>query len=148
MPPKRKKPAAKQRVLQPLPQNTCWIDSDAYDRRVFGTLRADAPSLRAIEETGATFLPHFDSLLQDIFCALFKNNVVVRSDRDVAPSGRFNRIFLNALQQGELYAILREMTTLNEAKAGLCTLLLGESLVALLKAEKLLTRREMLDLWD
>ncbi len=148
MPPKRKKTAAKPRVLQPLPQNTCWIESDAYDRRVFGTLRAEAPSLRSIEETGSTFLPHFDSLLQDIFCVLFKNNVVVQAEREMPPSARFNRIFLSALRQGELYAILREMTTLNEAKAGLCTLLLGESLIALLKAEKLLTRREMLDLWD
>src|ERR1041384_723088 len=68
--------------------------------------------------------------------------------REMPPSARFNRIFLKALSEGELYAILREMTTLDEAKAGLCTLLLGESLIALLKSEKLLTRREMLDLWD
>src|ERR1051325_3342193 len=135
-------------VLQRLPQNACWIDSDAYDRRVFDTLRRDAPSLRAIEEAGATFLPPFDCLLHDIFCVLFKNNIVMLPEREMPPSARFNRIFLKALSEGELYAILREMTTLNEAKAGLCTLLLGESLIALLKAEKLLTRREMLDLWD
>ena len=148
MPPRRKKAAPKKRVIQPLPRNSCWIESDAYDRRVFGQLRAEAPSLRAVEETGATFLPHFGSLLQDIFCVLFKNNVVFQNERDVTPSAGFNRVFLNALRQGELYPILREMTTLDEAKAGLCTLLLGESLIALLKAEKLLTRREMLDLWD
>src|SRR5262249_30225478 len=95
MPPKRKKSAAKPRVLQRLPQNACWIDNDAYDRRIFDTLRRDAPSLRAIEEAGATFLPHFDCLLQDIFCALFKNNVVVRPEREMPRSARFNRIFLN-----------------------------------------------------
>jgi len=148
MPPRRKKTAPKKRVIQPLPQNSCWIDADAYDRRVYGQLRADAPSLREIEESGTTFLPHFGSLLQDIFCALFKNNIVFVDERGLLPSARFNRVFLNALRQGELYPILREMTTLDEAKAGLCTLLLGESLIALLKSEKLLTRREMLDLWD
>jgi uncharacterized protein with von Willebrand factor type A (vWA) domain len=148
MPPRRKKSAPKKRVIRPLPQNSCWIETDAYDRRVFGQLRADAPSLREIEESGATFLPHFGSLLQDIFCALFKNNIVFFDEPALLPSARFNRVFLNALRQGELYPILREMTTLDEAKAGLCTLLLGESLIALLKSEKLLTRREMLDLWD
>ena len=149
MPPKRKKPAPlKKRVLQPLPQDACWIDNDAYDRRVFGRLLRESPSLGAIAESGATFLPHFNSLLQDIFCILFKNNIVLRDTRAVLPSAHFNRFFLNALRQGELYPILREMTTLDEAKAGLCTLLLGESLIALLKGEKLLGRREMLDLWD
>ena len=44
--------------------------------------------------------------------------------------------------------ILRDLTLLDEAKSGLCALLLGEALLTLLKSEKLLTRREMLDLWD
>jgi uncharacterized protein with von Willebrand factor type A (vWA) domain len=148
MPPKRKKAAVKKRVIQPLPQNSCWIESDAYDRRVFGQLRAESPSLRAIEEAGATFLPHFASLLQDIFSILFKNNIVFQNEGKILPSSHFNRFFLNALRQGELYSILRQMTTLDEAKAGLCTLLLGESLIGLLKSENLLTRREMLDLWN
>jgi uncharacterized protein with von Willebrand factor type A (vWA) domain len=148
VPPRRKKTAPKKRVIQPLAQNSCWIETDAYDRRVFAQLRADAPSLGEIEESGATFLPHFGSLLQDIFSALFKNNIVFVDESGLLPSAKLNRVFLSALRQGELYPILREMTTLDEAKAGLCTLLLGESLIALLKGEKFLTRREMLDLWD
>lgn len=148
MAPKRKPKPPKRRTVTLLPAETCWIESDAYDRRVFGALRAEAPSLKAVEEAGATFLPHFDSLLQDLFCVLFKANVVRRQERELLPSALFNRTFLMALTQGELYPILREMTLLDEAKSGLCTLLLGESLIALLKSEKLLTRREMLDLWD
>ncbi len=148
MAPKRKKTAAKKRAVEPLSQNSCWIESDAYDRRVFGKLRSEAPSLSAIEAAGSTFLPHFDSLLQDLFCLLFKANIVFLKDAELLPSALFNRTFLNALRQGELYPILREMTLLDEAKSGLCTLLLGESLIALLKSEKLATRREMLDLWD
>jgi uncharacterized protein with von Willebrand factor type A (vWA) domain len=145
---KRKQTPPKKRTIQPLPQDTCWIESDAYDRRVFGALRAEAPSLKVVEEAGSTFLPHFDSLLQDLFCVLFKANVIYRKEQELLPSALFNRTFLTALSQGELYPILREMTLLDEAKSGLCTLLLGESLIALLKSEKLLTRREMLDLWD
>lgn len=64
------------------------------------------------------------------------------------PSALFNRILLNALKQGRLYRILRQLTLLDEAKAGLCTLLLGEGLIALLKSEKVFTRRDMIDLWD
>jgi hypothetical protein len=39
MPPRRAKKAPVKRVFQPLPQNTFWIDSDAYDRRAYGQLR-------------------------------------------------------------------------------------------------------------
>ncbi|HEY3304291.1 MAG TPA: VWA domain-containing protein [Candidatus Binatia bacterium] len=148
MPAKKKQKPPKKRTITPLPIESSWIESDAYDRRVFSQLRADSPSLRAIEETGGTFLPHFDSLLQDVFCVLFKYNVTFQKDTELRQSGLFNRTFLSALRQGDLYSILREMTLLDEAKAGLCTLLLGESLISLLKAEKMLTRREMLDLWD
>ncbi len=148
MPPKRKKAAAKKRTLPRLPENSHWIESDSYDRHVFQSIRDGAPSLLALEEGGSTFLPHFPSLLQDIFCLLFKYNVLYLKDHEVIPSALFNRILLNALQQGEHYKILRELTLLDEPKAGLCTLLLGEKILGLLRSEKVLNRRDMIDLWD
>ncbi len=148
MPPKRKKTVSPRKLPQPLPQNSCWIESDAYDRRAYGNLRAESGSLRALEDNGATFLPHFSSLLQDFFCLFFKYNIIFRADRDLLASALFNRLLLNALHQGSLYRILRELTLLDEAKSGLCVLLLGEALLTLLKSERLLTRREMFDLWD
>jgi uncharacterized protein with von Willebrand factor type A (vWA) domain len=148
MPPKRKKSAPQKRILQPLPRNACWIESDSYDRRVFGNLSSESPSLRKLEEEGGTLLPHFVSLLQDLFCLLFKYNIIFLKEEDVLPSALFNRILLTSLQQGNLYRILRELTLLDEAKAGLCVLLLGEGILSLLKSEKVLTRRDMLDLWD
>ena len=148
MPPKRKKTAPRKRPLQPLPQNACWIESDSYDRQAYANLRSESPSLRTLEEEGGIFLPHFASLLQDLFCLLFKYNIIFLNEKDLLPSALFNCICLRALQEGNLYRILRELTLLDEAKAGLCTLLLGEGLLSLLKSEKLLTRRDMLDLWD
>ncbi|MBI3001139.1 MAG: hypothetical protein HYY46_22195 [Deltaproteobacteria bacterium] len=148
MPPRRKKTPPRKKFLQPLPQNACWIDSDAYDRRAYGNLRSESPSLRKLEEDGSTFLPHFASLLQDLFCLLFKYNVLLRKDHEVIPSAALNHILLNSLTQGNLYPILREQTLLDEAKSGLCTLLVGEAFLSLLKSEKVLTRRDMLDLWD
>jgi uncharacterized protein with von Willebrand factor type A (vWA) domain len=143
----RKKPPTK-RVFQPLPKNTFWIDNDAYDRRVWGQLRAESPSLRGIEELGSTLLPHFGSLLQDIFCLLFKYNISYSNDAAVLPSALLNQQFLRAIHQGAQYDFLRDQTLLNEAHAGLSTLILGERLLALVREEKFLTRRDMRDLWD
>lgn len=148
MPPRRKKAPPPKQAPKPLPQNGCWVESDAYDRRVYNRLRLESPSLAEIEKNGSTFLPHFPSLLQDLFCLLFKYNIIFLKEEDVLPSASFNRILLNSLHEGNLYSIMRELTLLDEAKAGLCTLLLGEGLLAILKSEKVVTRRDMLDLWD
>lgn len=148
MPPRRPTNAPSRRVFRPLPKNTFWIDNDAYDRRVWGHLRAESPSLRELEEKGGTLLPHFGSLLQDIFCLLFKYNINYHADSDVLPSAMLNQKFLHAIHQGAQYDFLREQTLLNEAHAGLSTLILGERLLTLVREEKFLTRRDMRDLWD
>ncbi|MDP2601236.1 MAG: hypothetical protein Q8S00_01385 [Deltaproteobacteria bacterium] len=147
MPPKpRKKPV--KRVFLPLPRNSFWIESDAYDRRVWSQLRTDSPSLRELEDKGSMLLPHFGSLLQDIFCLLFKYNINFLKDPEVLPSALLNQKFLHGVQQGGQYEILREQTLLNEAHSGLSTLILGDRLLALVREEKLLTRRDLRDLWD
>ena len=148
MPPRRAKKTPIKRVFQALPENTFWIESDAYDRRVYGHLRSESPSLRALEEQGGTFLPHFGSLLQDIFCLMFKANVIFYPANEVLPSALLNEKFLQALGQGSHYEFLREQTLLNDARAGLSTLLLGERLLAQIREEKLLSRRDLRDLWD
>jgi uncharacterized protein with von Willebrand factor type A (vWA) domain len=132
----------------PIPQNACWIESDAYDRAVYRQLREDSPSLREIEESGSALVPRFDSLMQDLFCALFKHNVIFFKEDAVLPSAALNRVLLAGLHQGDLTQLLREATILDEGKAGLATVLLGEGALKLLKAEKPLTRRDLLDLWN
>ena len=146
MPPPRTSPT--KRVFQPLPKNTFWITSDAYDRRVWNHLRSESPSLREVEEKGSNLLPHFGSLLQDIFCLMFKYNISYSESREVLPSALLNQQFLHAIHNGAQYEFLREQTLLNEAHAGLSTLILGERLLALVREEKFLTRRDMRDLWD
>jgi len=148
MPPRRTKKTPAKRVFQPLPKNTFWIENDAYDRRVWGHLRSESPSLRELEEKGAALLPHFGSLLQDIFCLMFKYNINYNSESGILPSALLNEKFLRAIHQGAQYDFLREQTLLNEAHAGLSTLILGERLLALVREEKFLTRRDLRDLWD
>jgi uncharacterized protein with von Willebrand factor type A (vWA) domain len=148
MPPRRPKKAPAKRVFQPLPKNTFWIDNDAYDRRVWQHLRSEAPSLRELEKKGATLLPHFGSLMQDIFSLLFKYNINYHADAEVLPSALLNQKFLRAIHTGAQYEFLREQTLLNEAHAGLSTLILGERLLTLVREEKFLNRRDLRDLWD
>ena len=148
MPPRRKPKAPLKRVFQPLPKNSFWIKNDAYDLRVWGHLRAESPSLRELEDKGSALLPHFGSLLQDIFCLLFKYNIIYHADAEMLPSALLNQKFLQAIEHGAQYDFLREQTLLNEAHAGLSTLILGERLLTLVREEKFLTRRDMRDLWD
>jgi uncharacterized protein with von Willebrand factor type A (vWA) domain len=115
---------------------------------VYRQLREDSPSLREAEESGSALVPHFDSLLQDLFCALFKHNVIFFKEDTVLPSATLNRVLLAGLHQGDLAQLLREATVLDEGRAGLATVLLGEGALTLLKAEKPLTRRDLLDLWN
>ena len=140
-------PPARRR-FEPLPKNTFWIEHDAYDRRVWQHLRSESPSLRELEDKGATLLPHFGSLLQDLFCLLFKFVVNYHKDAEVLPSALLNQKFLRSIHTGAQYDYLREQTLLNEAHAGLSTLILGERLLDFIRQEKLLTRRDMRDLWD
>jgi uncharacterized protein with von Willebrand factor type A (vWA) domain len=148
MPPRRGKKTATRRVFEPLPNNTFWIESDAYDRRVFGQLRDESQALRDLENNGGKLLPHFGSLLQDLFCLFFKYNLNWLHDREVLPSALLNQMFLQAVKSGPQYEFLREQTLLNEARAGLSTLLIGERLMGLIREEKFLTRRDLRDLWD
>ena len=146
MPAPRSNPA--KRIFQPLPKNTFWIANDAYDRRVWNHLRTESPSLREVEAKGSLLLPHFGSLLQDIFCLMFKYNINYLESVAVLPSALLNQQFLHGIHTGAQYEYLREQTLLNEAHAGLATLILGERLLGLIREEKFLTRRDIRDLWD
>ncbi|MBI3250195.1 MAG: VWA domain-containing protein [Deltaproteobacteria bacterium] len=132
----------------PIPRNTNWIESDLYDRAVYRKLREDSPALRTLEDNGGALVPHFDALLQDLFCSLFKYNVIFLKEQEVLPSAAFNHALLLALHTGELAQLLREATLLDEGRAGLAAVLLGEGALRLLKSEKPFTRRDLLDLWN
>ena len=95
MPPRRPARAPVKRVFEPLPKNSFWILNDAYDRRVWHQLRAESPSLRELEEKGAAFLPHFGSLLQDIFCDhILKSQKYMQHPRGVYIAQGFAASFL------------------------------------------------------
>jgi len=145
--PRRRRPAPARSVVIP-PDEHSWVESDAYDRSAIATLLAEAPSLARLAEDGATLVPHFDALLADVFCLLFKLEPRLRSPDEVAPAAALNRALLAAFQDHPLLHELREQTQLDETQAGLGTLLVGEQILALLREERLLPRGDLLDLWD
>ncbi|MGH7819252.1 MAG: hypothetical protein ACREQ9_05720, partial [Candidatus Binatia bacterium] len=147
MPRRRKQRGAppKPRGRRERPGEACWIESDSYDRARFAELRRDAPSFRELEEKGSVFLPHFPELLQDLFSALFKYNVIHLPESAVAPSARVNRVLLDGLLASAPYGSLRERTRLDEGHTGLGTILLGERALEALRSEKLFSRRDLLD---
>jgi uncharacterized protein with von Willebrand factor type A (vWA) domain len=124
------------------------VESDSYDRSLFATLAAESPSLRALVEEGGHLVPHFRELVEDLFCLLFKLDPRFRDADAVAPSAALNRTLLDAFREHALLAHLRTQTQLDEAEAGLGTVLIGEQVLALLREERLLPRGDLLDLWD
>jgi uncharacterized protein with von Willebrand factor type A (vWA) domain len=131
--------------LAAVPSGTTWVETDSYDRARFGELLRDSGALRAAAEQGAVFLPHFGSLLQDLFASLFKYSVIRFPEASMAPSARVHRVLLDGLLASDAYEHLKTRTQLDEARAGLATVLLAERALELVKQEKLFSRRELLD---
>jgi uncharacterized protein with von Willebrand factor type A (vWA) domain len=128
--------------------HTHWIESDSYDRATLERLTRDSPSLQALEDSGSKLLPHFAGFVLDLFALLFKMNIVRHAEEDVVPSAGFYRLLLDQLQAAPAVELLRQQTVLDETRAGLATVLLGDRLLGLLKSERILTRAEMLDFWN
>src|SRR5262249_39833612 len=129
----------------PIPSGTGWIETDSYDRARYEELRRDSRSLRALEEQGNVLLPHFGAVLRDLFAALLKYHLLFLATSAIAPSARINRVLLDGLLASAPYEHLKIRTQLDEARAGLATVLLGERALELLKSEKLFSRRDLLD---
>jgi uncharacterized protein with von Willebrand factor type A (vWA) domain len=134
-------------VLIP-PREHCWVESDAYDRSAFAALVAESPSLAETIEAGGRLVPHFDALLEDVFCLLFKLEPRLRAADAVSQAVPLNRALLDAFRDHPLQEHLRERTQLDEVEAGLATLLLAENILALLRSEELLPRGDLLDLFE
>lgn len=130
------------------PRQHCWIESDAFDRSAFAGLAADTPSLAALCEKGGTLVPHFRELVEDLFCLLYKLQPRWRDAARVAPAAALNRELLAGLRDHPLLESVRLESELDEVKAGLGALLLGEHVLGLLREERLLPRGDLLDLWD
>lgn len=123
------------------------VESDLYDRAAIARIRKASTAWQQLDEEGGRLVPHFDALLDDVFCALFKYNVVPLDAEQTPPSSALNRKVVAELIEGQAYPALRPETLLDEAHAGLATVSIGESLLKALKEDRVLTSGDLLDLW-
>ncbi len=146
---RRKKNARPRRlyILQ-VPENISWIESDSYDRRAWDEIRTGAPSLVELAEAGSALIPHFEGLLQDLFFALFKYNVIWLKPDAVRRSTILNRTILEQLLPSPTFESLKNRTLLDEGKAAIAAIVLASQVLELVRSERLVNRGEMLDLWD
>jgi uncharacterized protein with von Willebrand factor type A (vWA) domain len=130
------------------PAHTHWVEVDAYDRAAFASLTADSPAYQTLLASGGKLLPHFDGFVLDLYALFYKLNIVLHPPESVTPGAVFFRVLIDELRGVAALESLRQQTVLDERVAGLAALLLAESLLELLKSERVLTRAEMLDLWS
>ena len=131
-----------------VPDGASWLESDSYDRRAWGELGASAPAIRDLVESGEKLVPHFGALLEDLFLGLFKYNLVWLKPDEVRRSAVLNRTILDELIPTPGFEMLKSRTLLEEDKAVIAALVLGEQVLGMVRSEKLVNRGEMLDLWD
>lgn len=124
------------------------VESDLYDRAAIARLRAGSHSWRRLDEEGEKLVPHFEELLDDLFCALFKFNVILHPAEVTPPSTALARKVLEELVSGPAYPALRPQTLLDEERAGLATVSIGEALLGALRDDRVLTAGDLLDLWS
>jgi len=146
----RAKKAVKPRPLYVprVPSTASWLESDSYDRRAWGELGLSSKPIGQLIEDGETLVPHFGALLQDLFFGLFKYNLVWLKPDDVRRSAVLNRTILEQVLPSAAFAMLKERTLLEEDKAVIAALVMGEQVLEMVRSEKLINRGEMLDLWD
>ncbi|HEX4210453.1 MAG TPA: VWA domain-containing protein [Candidatus Binataceae bacterium] len=145
---KRKPVKARQLYIPVVPAEASWIESDSYDRRAWHELGLTAPTINDLVEAGERLVPYFGALLQDLFFGLFKYNLVWNKPELVRESAILNRTILEQLVPSPSFEILKTRTLLEDDKAVIAALVLGEQVLELVRSERLINRREMLDLWD
>jgi len=131
-----------------VPATASWVENDSYDRRAWGELGLAAPTIRELIESGEKLVPHFGALLQDLFSALFKYNLVWLTPDSVRRSAILNRNILEKLIPSPGFEMLKSRTLLEEDKSVIAALVLGEQVLEMVRSERLINRGEMLDLWD
>jgi len=122
------------------------IVNDGYDREVFDqALRREAALANLAERTGR-LLPNAVPLLQDLFCALFKLNVVIEPAEALAASALINRRLLRAVAETSKLAELRQRTQLDELEATAATVVLGNHVLSALTKDSRVLDHELMDL--
>lgn len=119
---------------------------DGYDVEVFAQALRREPGLRAAVERAGRLLPRAEALLCDLFCALFKLNVVVRPAEELPASALVNRRLVEAVAGSSRLEELRLRTRLDELQAGAAAAALADHVLSSLARDHRVTAEELVDL--
>lgn len=89
---------------------------DGYDREVLARILRRDRALTDLQQRLARLLPHAGPLLCDLFCALFKMNVVSRPEGELSAAVLINRRIVQSVVKNRDLAELRKRTELRESE--------------------------------
>ena len=124
------------------------IETDSFDREVFSEIEADSQEFKKLIEAGSHLLPHFRSLVLDLFAAFYKYNVIIFPEDRVRKGVLINRRFIEKALSSKTYATLKEESILDKFNSALATLTMGEELIGWIKSDEGLTERTLLKQWE
>ncbi|GJM15400.1 MAG: VWA domain-containing protein [Thermodesulfobacteriota bacterium] len=124
------------------------IESDAFDRELFDSLSLESQALTELIKSGSNLLPHFDSLILDLFCAFYKHNVLFLPEDHTKKGSSLARKLLNKIFHDSHYKELREETVLEGFKSALATEDMGNQLLSWLRSDDGPGERKLLKEWE
>ena len=111
------------------------IETDSYDRALFGDLESESAELRDLIEKGSTLLPGFGALVLDLFAVFYKHNVVFLPESGTRRSSLLPRRILEGVMKDPEYAALREDTVLDSFRSTLAAAEMGGMILEWLRSE-------------
>src|SRR3990167_558775 len=110
------------------------IETDSYDRGLFGDLESESQGLGELIRRGSSLLPGFRALMLDLFAAFYKHNVVFLPEEGVRRGSLLPRRFLLGIGRDPDYASLREDTVLGPFRSALAAMQMGEMILEWLRS--------------
>lgn len=124
------------------------VETDSFDRELFGELESNSEELKNLIERGSHLLPNFRSLVLDLFGSFFKHNVLLLPQDEVKRSTLMGRKLIEKAIWSEDYKELRDETILDGFNSAIATLTLGEEVIKWIKSEEGPSERSLIKEWE
>lgn len=124
------------------------IESDSFDRELYGNLRAESEELTDLIRRGSNLLPGFEALVSDLFYSFYKHNVLFLESRDIRRKSVIGRNILERVFADNEYEKLREETVLDGFKAAVASVDMGNQIYNWLRSDDGPGERSLIKEWE
>jgi len=132
----------------PLSKSVQNIETDAFDRELFGELESGSEELRDIIDKGSNLLPSFRALVIDLFASFYKHNVLFIDPDDIKRGSVLARRILEKVFKDPHYEGLREDTVLDDFKSALATIEISGRVYAWLRSDEGPGEKTLIKEWE